>query len=130
MKKLPYHSSVKACQAGIALLVWLLLVTSCKSGGGGDRTSEQKNPKCKVEKSFFGMTPAGDSVTLFTLKNEKDYVVKIINYGAIITEIQTPDRDGKMGNIVLGFDNLQQYLGPHPYFGAVVGRYGNRAKGI
>jgi aldose 1-epimerase len=52
--------------------------------------------------------------------------VKITNFGGIITEIHTPDRDGKMGNIVLGFDNLDQYLAGHPNFGALIGRYGNR----
>ena len=63
---------------------------------------------------------------LYTLKNEMDHVVKITNYGGIITEIHTPDKNGKLGNIVLGFDNLDQYLEGHPFFGALVGRYGNR----
>ena len=75
------------------------------------------------------MTPEGDSVKLYTLKNERGYVVKVTNYGGIITEIQAPDRDGKMGNIVLGFDDLQPYLDGHPYFGALIGRYGNRIAG-
>ena len=63
---------------------------------------------------------------LYTLKDEMDNVVKSTNYGGIITEIHTPDKNGKMGNIVLGFDNLDQYLEGHPYLGAIVGRYGNR----
>lgn len=63
---------------------------------------------------------------LFTLKNERDIVIKITNYGGIITEIHTPDRDGNSGNIALGFDNLEQYLAGHPNFGALIGRYGNR----
>ncbi len=108
------------------LAALLILVVGCKSENKGDKTSELKNPQCKVDQSFFGKTPEGDSVTLFTLKNEKDYVVKITNYGGIITEIHTPDKNGKMGNITLGFDNLDQYLAGHPYFGALVGRYGNR----
>jgi len=113
--------------SGITLLMALgILAAGCKSGGSGNTPEQQKNPRCMVEKSFFGTTPDGDSVMLFTLKNELDYVVKIINYGCIITEILTPDRDGKPGNIVLGFDNLDQYLAGHPHFGAVVGRYGNR----
>ncbi|MCK5134799.1 MAG: galactose mutarotase [Bacteroidales bacterium] len=103
-----------------------MLMAGCNSGKRGDRSTEQKNPKYKVEKSFFGQTLEGDSAMLFTLKNDKDYVVKITNYGGIITEILTPDRNGKMGNIALGFDNLDQYLEGHPYFGAIVGRYGNR----
>jgi aldose 1-epimerase len=70
--------------------------------------------------------PDGDSVMLYTLKNEKDIVIKITNYGGIITEIHTPDKNGKSANIALGFDNLEQYLAGHPNFGALIGRYGNR----
>ena len=112
---------------GISIIVTLVILTAgCKSGNKGDNTSEQKNPKCKVEKSFFGKMPEGDSVMLYTLRNEKDCVVKITNFGGIITEIHTPDKSGKIGNIALGFDNLDQYLAGHPNFGALIGRFGNR----
>lgn len=112
---------------GISVFVTLMiLIAGCKSGNKEDNTSEQKNSKCKVEKSFFGKTPEGDSVMLYTLRNEKDCVVKITNFGGIITEIHTPDKSGKMGNIALGFDNLDQYLAGHPNFGALIGRFGNR----
>jgi aldose 1-epimerase len=114
----------------LLIIAIVILVAGCKTANKGNKETEQKRPKCKVEKSFFGTNAEGDSITLFTLQNEKGCIVKIMNYGAIITEIHTPDREGKMGNIVLGFDNLEQYLAGHPYFGAVVGRYGNRiAKG-
>jgi aldose 1-epimerase len=112
---------------GISLIVALIIMlTSCNTGKNKETTAEQRNPKCKVEKSFFGMTPEGDSVTLFTLKNEMEIVVKIMNYGGIITEINVPDKNGKLENITLGFDNLDQYLAGHPNFGALIGRYGNR----
>jgi aldose 1-epimerase len=112
---------------GVSLLAALiLLLVSCNPGKKKEAESEAKNPKCKVEKSFFGMSPEGDSVTLFTLKNELDLVIKIMNFGGIITEINTPDRNGKLLNITLGFDNLDQYLAGHPNFGALIGRYGNR----
>lgn len=112
---------------GLSLMAALvILVAGCKSGVKDEKDTEQKNPSCKVEKSFFGTTPEGDSVTLYTLTNEKDYVVKITNFGGIITEIHTPDRNGNLGNIVLGFNNLDQYLAGHPYLGSIVGRYGNR----
>ena len=69
-------------------------------------------------------------VKLFTLTNRKGTVVKVTNYGLIITDIQTADRNGKLGHIVLGFDNLEQYLKGHPFFGAIAGRVANRiAKG-
>jgi aldose 1-epimerase len=108
------------------LLASVFLLAACHHGTKGDNSPEQKNPKCKVERSFFGITPEGDSVTLYTLKNEQDIVVKITSYGGIITEIHTPDRDGKPGNIVLGFGKLEPYLSGSPYFGAIIGRYGNR----
>ncbi len=113
--------------SGLTLIIALaMLVAGCNRGKKGEPETEHKNPRCKVEKSHFGITPQGDSVALYTLKNEKDYVIKITNYGGIITEIHTPDRNGKMGNIALGFDKLEQYLEGHPYFGALIGRYGNR----
>ena len=112
---------------GISLIVALIiLIAGCKSGNKEETSSEQKSPKCKVEKSFFGKTAEGDSIMLYTMKNEKEIVVKIMNYGGIITEIHTPDRNGKLGNITLGFDNLDQYLAGHPNFGALIGRFGNR----
>ncbi len=108
------------------ILALVILIAGCKSGSKEEKSSELKNPKCKVEKSFFGKTADGDSVMLYTLKNESDIVVKIMNYGGIITEIHTPDRNGKLANINLGFDNLDQYLAGHPNFGALIGRFGNR----
>ncbi|MFM6914316.1 MAG: aldose epimerase family protein [Aquirufa sp.] len=78
----------------------------------------------------FGQTPAGESVTLYTLKNAKGMEVHIMNYGGIIQKILTPDRNGKLEDVVLGFETLQEYIKDTPYFGAVVGRFGNRiAKG-
>ena len=80
-------------------------------------------------KMIFGKTPDGTPVELYVLKNGQ-ITVKVMTYGAIITEIDTPDRNGKEADIVLGFDNLEGYLGKHPYFGATVGRVANRiAKG-
>ena len=93
--------------SGLTLIIALaMLVAGCNRGKKGEPETEHKNPRCKVEKSHFGITAQGDSVALYTLKNEKDYVIKITNYGGIITEIHTPDRNGKMGNIALGFDKL------------------------
>ncbi|MDH3244495.1 MAG: galactose mutarotase [Saprospiraceae bacterium] len=76
----------------------------------------------------YGQMDQGQ-VTEYTMVNEKGMIVKIINYGAIITNIMVPDREGAIDDVVLGFDNLEDYLAPHPFFGAVVGRYGNRIGG-
>ena len=82
-----------------------------------------------LSKMIFGKTPDGTPVELYVLKNGQ-ITVKVMTYGAIITEIDTPDRNGKKGDVVLGFDSLEGYLGKHPYFGATVGRVANRiAKG-
>jgi aldose 1-epimerase len=78
----------------------------------------------------FGKTPDGTPVDLYVLTNAKGMTTKVTNYGAILTELDVPDRDGKFADVVLGFDDLKGYLGTHPYFGATVGRVANRiAKG-
>lgn len=69
-----------------------------------------------------------DSIELYTLTNQRGMTVKVTNYGAIITSIIVPDRDGRPGDVVLGYNHLEDYINAvdKPYFGAVVGRYGNR----
>lgn len=82
--------------------------------------------KGSIQKMDFGKTPDGQTVELYTLTNSNGLIVKVMTYGGIITEIHTPDRDGKLDNITLGFDNLQSYLAGHPFFGAITGRVANR----
>src|SRR6266446_2744691 len=86
--------------------------------------------QAKVTKEGFGKTPDGQDADIYTLTNSGGAEVKITNYGGIVTSLKVPDRNGKLDDIVLGFDNLDAYLKGHPYFGAIIGRYGNRiAKG-
>ena len=67
---------------------------------------------------------------VFTLKNAQGAEVQITNFGARVISIKVPDRDDRLGDVVLGFDALTSYQGPNPYFGGIVGRYANRiAKG-
>jgi len=81
-------------------------------------------------KEPFGTTPDGVAVERYTLKNPKGVEIGVITYGARVTHILVPDRSGAMANVTLGFDTLDGYLKDNPYFGAIVGRYGNRiAKG-
>ncbi len=83
-----------------------------------------------IQKKDFGKTSDGTAVDLYVLTNAKGVRAKIITYGAIVTELHVPDRDGKLDDVVLGFDNLQSYLAGHPFFGAIAGRVANRiAKG-
>ena len=102
-------------------------VSSAVAGGpAAGRAAERTG---SVDKMEFGKTPDGTPVELYVLKNGK-ITVKVMTYGAIITEIDAPDRNGKEDDVVLGFDSLEGYLGKHPYFGATVGRVANRiAKG-
>ena len=79
----------------------------------------------------FGKTDSGEKVELFTLLNDAGATVKITNYGGIITEIIVPDRNGRLVNVVLGFDTFEDYISDtyinsKPYFGAIIGRYANR----
>ena len=77
----------------------------------------------------FGKTPEGVEVRLYTLQNSHGMRATITNYGGIVTSLVVPDRTGRPGDIVLGFDSLEGYLRGSPYFGAIVGRYANRIAG-
>jgi len=84
----------------------------------------------KISKESFGKTADGESVDLYTLTNRNGMQAKITNYGGIVTTLTAPDRNNKYVDVVLGFNDLDSYLKGHPYFGALIGRYGNRiAKG-
>ncbi len=131
-----------------AVAVSLLAVMGCGSGenqpgengsqpGGTDGSSEQSTETTmRIESEPFGewTDPAGEThdVTKYILSNGR-VTVSILDYGAIVQSLMTPDRDGEMENITLGFDELAPYAdmkNKDPYFGAIVGRYGNRiAKG-
>jgi aldose 1-epimerase len=80
----------------------------------------------KLEQQDWGKMPDGTVVKLFTLSNAKGMTAKIMTYGATLTELRVPDRNGKAGNVVLGFDNLDRYLKRHPFLGATTGRVANR----
>jgi len=83
----------------------------------------------RVARAPFGHLADGRPVELFTLTNAHGIEVRAMTYGATITSIRTPDRNGRQADIVLGFDSLGGYLAGSPYFGAVVGRYANRIAG-
>jgi aldose 1-epimerase len=77
----------------------------------------------------WGKTASGEEVRLYTLKNAAGMEAKITNYGGIIVSLSLPDRMGQFADVVLGFDTLSPYLGKHPHFGALTGRYANRIGG-
>ncbi|MDG1572012.1 galactose mutarotase [Robiginitalea sp. M366] len=113
----------------LLLLLLGALSTGCKDKGKADQkqhTMTQQAQKPGIESHFFGPFPAGGQVTRYTLRNARGMEVDILNYGGIITRWTAPDRDGNYQDVVLGFDRLAPYLERHPYFGALIGRYGNR----
>jgi len=115
-------------------VIMLLTFVSCNQQGSVvevrfDDIEDKETKPLSIMKTPFG-TADGKEVFLYTLTNTNGIVVKITNYGGIITSILMPDKNGKTGDIVLGFDSLTPYFSNTPYFGAIVGRYANRiAKG-
>jgi aldose 1-epimerase len=93
--------------------------------GCGGNTEQKQEVKAGITKATWGNTD-GQEVLLYTLTNKNGVEVKITNYGATVTSWKTADKDGKISSVVLGFDSLSGYLAKPPYFGAIVGRYGNR----
>ncbi len=106
----------KLVKSVIAIAV-LLLVTDINSLLGAD---------VKVSKRSFGRTEAGEKVHEYTLENENDVTVKLITYGATMTSLMTPDRDGNIADIVLGYDDIAGYESDPIFSGCVVGRFANR----
>ncbi len=100
-------------------------ITSCNKSN-----KEETTMTSTISKEVWGELADGQKADLYTLTNANGMVVKISNYGGIITQITAADKNGKWEDVVLGFDSLSTYLKGHPFFGALVGRYGNRiAKG-
>ncbi len=110
----------------LSLTAAALLMSGC-----AQKTQKKETPMSpSIDSALFGKTADGADVKIFTLKNAAGMEVRVITYGAIIQSIKAPGRDGQFADVVLGFDNIEGYLGTNPYFGAIVGRYGNRiAKG-
>lgn len=100
----------------------LLLAAACQPAS----SPQQTETPMTVVKEAFGTTGDGEAVDLYTLTNANGIEVRAITYGAIIISLRTPDKDGRFDDIVLGYDTLEGYLTATPYFGAIVGRYGNR----
>ncbi len=106
----------------LAAFVGISLFAGCTN----NRKHEKPNEKMSMKRSVFGEVE-GKPIFQYTFSNENGMAVSIINYGGIVTHLLVPDRSGTPGDIVLGFDNLQQYLDDNsPYFGCIAGRYANR----
>jgi aldose 1-epimerase len=112
----------------LCFLSVLIIVLAGSCTGTSDNKTQSVNtskPMITIEKRIIGQVD-GKEIFLFTLASEDKIKVSLTNYGGIVTSILVPDRDGKMEDVVLGFDSLAGYTGIHPYFGCLVGRYANR----
>ncbi len=101
-------------------IVALLILANCFHAKGAER---------KIQVSDFGKTKNGDTVYRFVLTNSKGVEAVVISYGAALVSLKAPDRNGKSSDIVLGYDSLDGYEQDKSFFGATIGRYGNRIAG-
>src|ERR1043165_7967911 len=111
------EKQMKRMSRVLVVLLWLLAIAFVA--------------EAQVTKQSFGKTDAGENVDIYTLRNAHGVEAKITNYGGILVSLKVPDRNGNFDDVVLGFNDLDTYLTKNnPYFGAIIGRYGNRiAKG-
>jgi aldose 1-epimerase len=104
-----------------------LSLTALAAGcGGGESSGPVQSPRPYVTLTPYERTPDGQNVDLITLRNQNGIEMTVLTYGGVIATLRTPDRTGAADDIVLGFDNLRSYVDKSPYFGCIIGRYGNR----
>lgn len=113
----------KTTHNGIFILLFLIIFGCRKENNKQDISGKMEN----ISTSDYGVTPKGDSIKKYTLTNKNGMKVEVINFGGIITSLTAPDRNGKYEDVVLGFTKPEGYFNGNPYyFGALIGRYGNR----
>jgi aldose 1-epimerase len=106
------------------LIVWsaltgAMLMTTLAANGTTRKSGS-------TTKTSFGKTPEGEAVDLYVLKNKNGVEAAITTYGGAVVSLKVPDRNGKLGDVVLGYDSVDGYVNDKSYFGAIIGRYGNR----
>jgi aldose 1-epimerase len=111
------------------LLLSSLIIASLLLSCGGSKQKQSNLKNMEVKREVFGLLPDSTVVYLYSLTNKNGMTIEVTNYGGIITSIMVPDKKGNFGDIVLGYDELADYLKTTPYFGAIVGRYANRIAG-
>ena len=99
--------------AHLSIMLWLPATTAAMA-------------RHEIKKQAFGMTDSGEPVEIYTLTNANGMEARIMSYGGTVVSLKAPDRHGKLGDVVLGYETLDGYLKNSPYFGAIIGRYANR----
>ena len=128
--------SIKRCLQTLSIAVAAAYLSGCNPASQTtSQTAAQQTPASQqqvnssafsAQSSSYGQLADGTQVDMITLKNPNGIEIDVISYGGIITRLLTPDAQGQLGDIVLGFDKLEDYVNGSPYFGALIGRYGNR----
>ena len=112
------------------LMVTAICMNGCdKQPAEAQQNQDKEKTEMSIRKESFGQTADGKQIDLYTLTNSNGLRARIMNYGATLLSLEVPDKNGNLADITLGFDKLDGYLTSHPYFGATVGRYGNRIGG-
>ncbi|MEN8193266.1 MAG: aldose epimerase family protein [Bacteroidota bacterium] len=119
MSDTKHKKNIKLFELNIILIVLIILANACNS-------ENIKELEMEIIKEPYGITTDSQPVDIYTLSNRNGMKVRITNYGGIIQSLTTPDKNGNYEDVVLGYDSLKSYIEATPYFGAIVGRYGNR----
>lgn len=120
---------MKSLTLVLPLVAMSVLLSSCDNGGestGGEPQTEPVKGAQSVSEVIFGQTPDGADAKIFTLTNANGMEAKITEYGAILVSLTTPDKNGNLADVTHGYDTLEGWLTNTSYFGATVGRFGNR----
>jgi aldose 1-epimerase len=121
------HKSVQFVLCALSVMFSPVIASAAGSGFSNELNLRHNSPiGLSVTKVPFGTTPEGTQVDKYTLTNAHGVRVAILTYGGIVQSIDVPDKNGKLGDVALGFDRLEDYVNSSPYFGAIIGRYANR----
>lgn len=121
-----HYNLLRTCGRALCFLPLALLFFNCGGEAPVDETEKVSARTASISKSSYDTTASGQQVDKYTLETAGGMAMDVITYGGIITSLTAPDKDGNYENIVLGYDNLAQYEKENPYFGAIIGRFGNR----
>jgi aldose 1-epimerase len=120
---------MKRVRAAVSSFLPILLLTVTPPDGAIGSVAGASPKMSAVTRAPFGRTSDGEAVESFTLTNAHGIELRAITYGGVIVSLRVPDRDGRLDDVVLGYDDLDGYLAKPSYFGALIGRYGNRIAG-
>jgi len=114
------------CLAAVLFIMAMMFCSCAKRGEDEKPSPESQRAELSVQKQDFGTTADGEAVELYTLTNSNGLKAKIMTYGGILVSLEAPDQNGKLADVVLGYETLSGYVSNNPFFGATVGRYANR----